>query len=310
MVRGRWIALGILLALAGLELGVRVLYQPPGRLMPRLEEFTERGESAVPDVVILGTCMGADVTGESVQRGAGGTIRAFNMSVYGAFALDWYLIAANHLLVAGDVGAIVVLYGPYDLARPQSVTPWESHVMDVAKWRDVPLILGGSGSPHGDLVGFMASRLLHSYRYRGYLANWFWHRLGAGKPRGADEVVAPMGMSDLALRPPDGIMSIRQESGLYYLNKLMELAAEKGIRIVFVPLPIRPGTEAAQEPGANPAYMARVRRNIRKHGAEVLDLRDEAGLGVEHFMDALHMNSVGGRAFGAVLGRALARGPD
>lgn len=146
----------------------RVYHQPP-QLMSLVQQYEGRTEG--PHVVVFGTCLGDAMQPEAVQKTwpAG---RIYNLSFRGSTALEWYLILHHYIQNSPQLRAVVVVMGGNDLHLKSS--PWESQILDLATWGDLPdLIRDGCNTP-GCAVELVARKASFTYRARAFLALQFW----------------------------------------------------------------------------------------------------------------------------------------
>lgn len=221
----------LLLALAtaaGLEAWTRVAFRTQDGLLEKARRFSAEARDEDKNLVILGTCLPAQhIQTRRMQEGLDGWV-VHNLGQEATNTLDWYLAYANEL-PASRVDAVIVAYGDHDLLS--HISPWESRVLDLARWSDVSTLASHAcDGPdcRSDLALRKASML---WRNRIRLSNRLWLALGA-MPREAP-LTPPVREDDLT-------------GPRYYLDALVAAVQANHAPLWFVPLPRRP------EPGRPP----------------------------------------------------------
>jgi len=175
-----WLASVLLLACLLGELAVRQLYERPGHLMTVLANYETSASTLGPHVVSFGTCLGDAMVPDVVEKQWDAGIKVMNLGSRASTPLDWYLITWRRLAEDPNLKAIVVAFGPSDLTlRP---SPWESHVMELATWRDLRTLIRYSCDSPSCAIEMILHRASAAYRMRGFLGNAFWDRLGIHPP--------------------------------------------------------------------------------------------------------------------------------
>lgn len=247
----------ILLALAlatalGLEAWARVAYRTQDGLLEKARRFSAEAREADRNLVILGTCLPAQhIQAHRLQANLDGWV-VHNLGQEATNSLDWYLAYANEL-PASRVDAVIVAYGEHDLLT--RISPWESRVLDLARWGDVPTLASHACDRpdcRTDLAMRKASVL---WRNRIRLSNRLWLALGA-LPREAP------------LTPPVGE---DLDGPRYYLDALVASVRAHGTPLWFLPLPRRP------EPGRPPPPVDTEARGVERIRLEGLVERDFEG---------------------------------
>lgn len=170
---------GALGTLVGFEAWARTAYAAPTRLDAHTVAFTEGARDDQTNIVVFGTCLGERFLDAAALTSEGEPDwRVWNLSAAATGPIDWALVVRNRLDSRADV--IVFLLTDGELAA--HALAWESQVMDVASWSDLPDILTTTCGGGADCnVDYGARFLLHTVRYRERIGNRAWAALGAGK---------------------------------------------------------------------------------------------------------------------------------
>lgn len=316
----KWIAGLTLLGLATLEAGVAVAYDAPTPMLDKAEEYNALPHGDHPELLILGTCLPEQIIQrELLEETLGGGTRAYNLATPAGTTRLMYLTLLHEIPDEAQVKAIVVPYGKRDLTK--LMAPYESQVMELARWSDMAQLAEwackGDRGCETELVLRKASR---AYRYRGYLANWFWQSLRTKPPIPgyvlSPGAVAPPELDDAGLVGGDPSAGPdwqakgdpnQGEPDLVYLEALLDLADERGMRMVFVPLPERSQLDGPRDPEPTEArYEATLKRTITAHGGELIDVYALPGLSHMDFEDEVHLNPRGRKTVTLAIGQALA----
>ncbi|MCB9742666.1 MAG: hypothetical protein H6741_11795 [Alphaproteobacteria bacterium] len=332
----RWLALAAVVALGGLELGVRALYSPPAPMLRKALAYQE-APHAREELIILGTCLPEQIIHPDELAKQLPDVDVHVLASPAATIRLFYLFLDNFLDGDEQIRAILVPYGRRDLTN--LMAPWESQVMELAGWEDLPQLAEWACPGELECALEMGLRKASwTYRYRGYLANRFWYGLrtrppipgwvlspGAVDPKDSPEAAAPGGLQGqqgpgdhagpgapppqkggaaLGWERPEAELAEADPRRFVYLEALLDAARARGIRVVFTPLPER----AAFSPGGahrNPEYEQRVAKTIQEGGGELLDLEKVPGLDGRHFEDDVHLNPEGQRLVTRAIGQAL-----
>lgn len=327
------VAASVLLALTGLEIGVRELYEPPAPMLRKAVQYQQAAHEG-RELLILGTCLPEQILKpELLAKQIGPDVRVHILATPAAGAQLFTLVLRNYVPDNAKIAAIVVPYGRRDLTN--EMPPWESQVMELASWGDVPGLIGETCDDAGCAAEILLRKASRAYRYRGWLANRFWFGVGSKPPipgfilspgavdpnEGADGVVhnpgapppgPPQGTPG-AMPPPGGFGWERPDDGLaeedpsrfVHLEAMLAEAKKRDLRVLFTPLPER--AAGGGRPPPNSAYDRRVAEVIREGGGELLELSKIDGLGPQHFEDDVHLNAAGQQLVTLAIGAALAR---
>lgn len=169
-----WTALTCAAVVAGLE-GYNALSREPSLLASRAAAYASAAPGA-PAVLLVGTCTVDNVFKlQTVAAELGPGHRVFNLSAKGTGPLDWYLMLSSALPRATPGDTLVLPYALDDLSA--AVYPWESRVMDLASWRDMPRVLDMTCTSYKCRADMMLRKLSLTYRYRGLESRRIWSAL-------------------------------------------------------------------------------------------------------------------------------------
>jgi hypothetical protein len=306
-----------------LEIGVTLAYDAPSPMVDKAKGYAAQVDGSTRDVLVVGTCLAEQLIDPAqLGRQLGTEVVVHDLSTPAGSVLLWTLALKNYVPPEADVALVLLPYGASDLRT--RMNPWESQVMDLAGWRDLPLLAELSCTEAGCRSELVLRKASRTFRYRGYLANWFWHKLGtksmsrvAGQDalsqaraggRELDPGSVPadptrgLGWQGGQPRTDPGTKEIRFDD----LQVLLDLAQERGWKLLFSDLPVRPDP---RDP-----YWVRQRRKARSAtkkfveagGGYHLSLAEVPGLQRDHFTDDVHVSMDGGRLITSQLAR-LAR---
>ncbi len=319
-------ALALVLAgtFASLELGVGLAYDAPSPMVDKASEYAATTDGSTRDVLVVGTCLAEQIIDPTqLARQLGSDVTVHDLSTPAGSVLLWTLALKNYVPEDADVALVLLPYGDSDLRT--RMNPWESQVMDLAGWGDLPMLADLTCEDASCVSELILRKASRAFRYRGYLANWIWHALGtkslsrvAGQdaltqareggrqlepssdPGGATQGLGWTG--GRRAQQSSGEEAIRFED----LQVLLDLAQQRGWPLLFTDLPMRPDP---RDP-----YWLRQRANARKstsafvesRGASHRSLEEVPGLERDHFTDEVHVSMEGGRLITTQLAR-LAR---
>lgn len=291
-MRARRLFMSSLLALLVLESAVVHLGFRWDDFPARLEDFNWRRASEAPEVVVLGTCLSVGLHPRFLESELGGTAKVYNLSRGDTYALNWYLLAINHVLKRPGDRTILMVHHPSELLTPVGASEGEAVVLDLASWSDMPLVLRMASEPGRSPLHLLLAKIWRTYRYRHFMASALWQGLGI---QGAlpDE-------ASLELRPEaPATRAERQARALNCLKLLLDAAHEQQTQVFFVPLPERNSPKAAGED--------RVWQAVAPLGASFLDVREQVPVAPGDFWTSRHMTDQGSQKFCRVLASALKR---
>lgn len=81
---------------------------------------------------------------------------------------------------------------------------------------------------------------------------------------------------------------------LHYFDKFLALAAERGIPVMLVNMPLTEGNIRILPAGVYDNYLSCISRSARNHGAMLLDLNEAGLFTLSQFSDPVHLNGRGG----------------
>ena len=317
----KWLVSLVVLGALALEGSVAATYEAPTPMLDKAQEYGSLPHGEHQELLILGTCLPEQIIQRDLlEETIGSGTVAFNLATPAGTTRLMYLVLLHHIPPEADVKAIVVPYGKRDLTK--MMAPYESQVMELATWGDLPELAAwackGDTACKTEMVLRKTSR---AYRYRGYLANWFWLGLGS-KPPIPGYVLSPGALPVPQLTGPPPVSSGEPEAGpgwkprvdpnqndgnFTYLEALLELAEERDMRMVFVPLPERSQLDVRKEKEPPDArYEERLARVITAGGGELIDVYAIPALTKEDFEDEVHLNPRGRHLVTLAIGRALA----
>ncbi len=311
-LRTRWLVLWSLVVLAALEMAIPSVVSLWSDLPGRLEAFEQRQQTRAPVIAVVGTCLAESLQPRILEPFLGGGAKVYNFAQGDAGPLNWYLVAANHVLKGRGVQAILVACNPADLLTAVRGVEGEANAMDLAAWRDMPLIMEVTRGPRQGRLNLLLSKAWRTYRYRLFLARAVWLSLDVQDPGtswGAGEPgpVGPGGsLSPTEIPGPGGAQEDplqaqydRELKAFLCLERLLDVAREHGTPVLFVPLPERDPKPAVWD--------AVARLTIAPLGLEVLDARAEARMHAGDFVDDRHMTRLGAQKYCRALAPALSR---
>lgn len=309
-LRTRWLFLAWLTALVLLEAAVVQSGFLWSDFPLRLQEFPRSRTGRKPEITILGTCLAGNLRPRFLESQLGGGVKVYNLSHGDAFALNWYLIAANHILKGQGDRTIVLATSPGDLLTPVYGAEGETSVLDLATWSDMPFVLQMASDSGGGPLHLLLGRSWRTYRYRHFLGLMLWRSLGvreASLSRASDGVPVEGGwnvegsaavhLSGEDLAAEVRATAEREARALTCLKRLLEAARKNQTRVLLVPLPAREASAQARD--------ADVWQAIAPLKARILDVRTRARMLPGDFRDDRHLNLRGTRKFCRVLAKAL-----
>jgi hypothetical protein len=290
-------------------------------------------------VLIFGTCLPEQIISpDLLQQQLGPNVEVKNLATAAGTSRLMYLTLKNYIPDNAPVRGIVVPYGATDLTK--RMDPYESQAMEIAKLRDVSELVAIECEDPDCRTQMWLRKLSKAYRYRGYLANWFWQSIGS-KPPIPGYVLSPGAVKeqpgDMApqlhgrSRPdrvahapfdseksaPDGgpppergpgyqgpERMTKVKTDFRYLERFLVLAQARNIPVFLLPLPQRSAYEGA-ETTHNDAYAERLRTVIQGHGGIQLAAGSIPGLQATDFTDDVHLEKRGRALVTQALGRAV-----
>ncbi len=168
--------LGVLVVtVVALELAIGVFHRP-SPFERRVTAFAE-SEDPRPAVLLFGTCLVDDnLDLELVQQALGDELVLWNLSAEGTSPMDWLLAMEGLVPEDKNVHTVLLVHGEGDMNT--FIAPWESQVMDLASWRQLPELLELTCSTSGCHIDVLLRKLSLTYRYRSFISHWAWSRLG------------------------------------------------------------------------------------------------------------------------------------
>ena len=324
----------VLVSIFGLELGVRQLYSPPTPMLDKAIAFEAQAHSK-DQLLIFGTCLPEQIISpELLQQQLGGDLQVQNLATAAGTSRLMYLTLKNYISESTPVRGIIVPYGTTDLTK--RMDPYESQAMEIARLEDLSDLIAIECVDADCRTQMWMRKLSKAYRYRGYLANWFWQSIGskppvpgyAASPGAVEERPGdkppPMSSQRRPDRPVDrlgdgAIEPDRSGPGRYlgpermtvvksdfrYLIAFLDLAKEREIPIFLVPLPLRSSYLPEGDGGHNDAYRERLAKVIQEHGGIQLEADEIPGLTAEDFTDDVHLEKRGRGLVTRALGLAV-----
>lgn len=274
-----WLALcvvaGTLLAAEG---AVRAGYTPPGELAGKIAEARATLSPVTPDVLVFGTCIGAQTLDHGLfERSLGTAGSVHRLTAPGAFPMDWYL-TLRQLLDPDLVEMVIVVFTPGDLYQPTAT--WQSQtydMMDGYSMQEVAYWACTDTACKAELYLRKSSLL---YRNRAYLGNRVWTALGARRDASA------LGSTSQTYTPRS---SAREDAPWHFVKRMVALAAERDTPILFVELPRNP--TMGGEPGASTTQSEQVHARLATLDVEVLRPPPPAN----GYLDDVHFSPTGQR---------------
>ena len=302
--------LGVVLAL---EVGVRVTYTPPSALLTRLNAYDAATHDARPQIWILGTCLPEQIVQPEILSSAlGGQYQVWSLAAAATTPREWLLLLRHRAPRDPPLAAVVLPFGQRDLTNEMS--PWESQVMALATWSDLPDLVRWACPDTACALEMTLRKASAAYRDRGYLANAFWQTLDTRPPipgsmlsPGAvdptDRVGTPLpGGPDMRPTGP----SAAAPTDVGYLRELLRTARDLGVPLWFHALPTRASLLQSSAKG-DPAYRRLLETTLQEGGAQLLDSGAIPGLTAEHFLDDVHLTPEGSSILTRYLGETLSK---
>jgi len=311
---------GVLVGTFGLlEAGVTLAYDAPSPMVDKATGYAATADGSTRDVLVVGTCLAEQIIDPAqLGRQLGTDVVVHDLSTPAGSVLLWTLALKNHVPDDADVALVLLPYGESDLRT--RMNPWESQVMDLAGWADLPLLSELSCEDAGCNSELLLRKASRAFRYRGYLANWFWHALGTkslSRVAGQDSLTQARA-GGRQLEPGTATAGLGWQSGqpsaapggdeirFDDLQVLLDLAQERDWPLLFTDLPMRPEQRDA--------YWLQQRAQAREATAEFVhggggvhrSMAEVPGLERDHFTDEVHVSMEGGRLITTQLAR-LAR---
>lgn len=288
-----WLALiAVLATLGAAEGAVRAGYTPPGELSGKVAEARATLSPTTPDVLVFGTCIGAQTLDHGLferSLGTGGNVH--RLTAPGAFPMDWYL-TLRQLLDPALVDMVIVVFTPGDLYQPTAT--WQSQtydMMDSYSMQEVAYWACTDAACKAELYLRKSSLL---YRNRAYLGNHVWTALGARRDASA------LGSNGKTYAPRN---AAREDAPWHFVKRMVALANERETPILFVELPRNPTMSG--DGGAATVQSTQVHARLATLDVEVL--RPPAPDG--GYLDDVHFSPSGQRAITeAILGELRERG--
>lgn len=314
-----------LLALVGLEIGVSTLYDPPAPMLDKAADYNAVPHGTTEEVLIFGTCLPEQII-QTQALGEQLDATVYNLATPAGTSRLFYLTLLHHIPEDARIKAIVVPYGRGDLTK--LMAPYESQVMELAEWSDMPDLIAWSCQDSGCAVEMMLRKGSRGYRYRGYLANRFWQGLGTKEPIPgyvlSPGAVEPPKMDEGGSPPPnasqntgDGAPQGKGGGGsefkptgpgadqqYVHLEQFLALAAHRGIPVVFIPLPERSQLDERSS-GRAPDQDQGLYDVIEQGGGVQVDVYALPGLSTQHFEDEVHLRPEGRILVTQAIGQAL-----
>lgn len=291
------------------EWAVALGYHPPERLRERAWQAVASMEEGRKNLVITGTCLSEQqIRGDVVQRVLGDGWKVHNLGGRASGPADWYLLLKNRL-PAEKLDGIAVAWVRGDLST--HVPTWESQVLDLATFADLPLLTETScEGDAGCALDLGLGKVSAAYRYRGLLANMFWTKAGAhwvppadpGTRRAADPL-----QSGMEARTVDGPQTGSRENAEVaerYLELLLDWGRDRGVPVWLVRMPERHDAPDSQDPvPASEVQMVRLRQLAADHGASWLQLDPVTQ---DRYVDERHLNTTGVYEMSRTMGETMA----
>jgi hypothetical protein len=85
------------------------------------------------------------------------------------------------------------------------------------------------------------------------------------------------------------------QTQFWFLQRMCELANQKGIKVVIVNMPLTPQNHDLMPAGSYAKYMSRLQTTAKNYGCDFMDLDTSGRFDMKDYYDTAHMNSSGGR---------------
>ena len=132
------LALVALLTLVAADQAIRRSYHPQGDIRQRaLSYVRHEGAADERDLLIMGSCLPEQMMDLGrLQQRLSVDHQVFQLGTASGTGLMWTVLLKGYVPDPAKVDAILIPFGSSDLIRRN--VPWESHLMGLASWADVP----------------------------------------------------------------------------------------------------------------------------------------------------------------------------
>lgn len=204
---------------------------------------------------------------------------------------DWYYAFKHYFVDAGHLpNVLIVGFAAKDLQDDYAVEPTRL-ARYYSSTRDIPEIFSQDVRDFDGRVGFLLSSLSSSYANRTRV-----------RSRVLDALVPYYRDTAQQLNRDMNTAQARSAASTTHtykrLERLIQLAGAKGVRVIFVAMPLREAYTL------DPS----VRSIVEAGGMTFVDCRQVAGLGRESYVDEMHLKPEGAAVYSQFLARQLAGG--
>lgn len=245
--------------------------------------------------------------------------RVVSLALAGEVVSDAYIITDK--LLTGDKKPDAIVFGiaPRDLMddtlSAEALTPVFQRLVGI---EDLTRIAGLSFSTMQEKSDFVLGRILSLYALRGRLQTV----PVAQYKRMLVKVIGEGNQSKPASKTlADGFMMHKDRNWVWqkskeeykerykcfsqtqfqkqrmYLNALLQLAAQRDIKMILVNMPLSADNLSLLPEGLYDSYLATIRKAAESHNATLVDLSRDGKYTDEHFYDTVHLNPIGGERF-------------
>jgi hypothetical protein len=204
---------------------------------------------------------------------------------------DWYYAFKHYFVDAGHLPDVLIVgFAARDLQDDYAVEPTRL-ARYYSSSRDIPELFSRDVLDFDGRVEFLLSSLSSSFANRSRVRTRVMDALVPYYRDTAQQLNRDMKTGRAANAAPTPHTYRR-------LERLMQLAGQKGVRVIFVAMPLRD------------AYTLDplVRKTIEDGGMAFVDCREVAGLGRESYIDEMHLKPEGAAVYSRFLARQLAGG--
>lgn len=294
-----WMLLiAVALALTAADQTIRRTWRPQGDIRYRALAYQRQASAPGPgEVVVFGSCLPEQMMDMArLQASITGDLELFNLGIASGTGLMWTVLLKDYIPQGANVEAILIPFGHTDLSRRD--VPWESHLMELASWRDLPAIAEADCDTLDCYFEIGLRKASWLYRHRTFVAGSLWTALGAGR----------LERTTWHGEYQRQWASIRSEytDPWRYLKRFLSLARERGVPVILTPLPDRNTLTGSWNPPERQREELRRRDEIiRTYGAHLKAFPEVPGLSAAHFEDDVHLGAEGRRMLTDALAGAL-----
>ncbi len=269
-------------------------------------------------------------------------LSTYSFALGGEMASDAYVLTRT--LLAGKKQPKVIIYGiaPRDFMDNALKDPASTEIFRyMSRINDLPDIAIPARSSIWSVIEYALSKVSFLYGHRqdfvfaqhevtknivaniGYKDMENVHTTFEVRKQAFTELPEDSGPEEVKVHPPDAAPPIYSdnlpeyryryssfktkqfEEQVGYLERLLALGQERGIKIILVNMPLTKDNLDLMPPGFYQKYMDRVELLCTDHQARLIDLNSQQDFPKKYFADSAHLNPEGGAHFFEVLAEKL-----